>query len=99
MDDQSGDRQGDIRAKPGFQIGLSRLFGAVFWVCVFFGALSWLISQGERLHNAIEQHGVAGGLRQDKTALFYALMAALLFTSSFFAIASLVSWFRSRTQR
>ena len=38
MDDQRANREGSAAVNGHFQIGLRKVFGVMFWVCVFFTA-------------------------------------------------------------
>jgi hypothetical protein len=100
MDDESTDRESDGSSRRGFHISLGRLFGVTFWVCVFFGALSWLMVKSEQAHNLMEQYGVAASRQIDRATwpVTDALMVALLLASPVFAVASLVSWFRNKAK-
>jgi len=68
----------------------------MFWACVLFGALSYVLGISSRWQGAIMQYPSDAAIRQDKTpTLFYALMVALVLASPFLAIASLFDWFRN----
>src|SRR5262245_61747957 len=91
MDDQGTNREGN-GVRRGFRMSLGRLFFVMFCRCVFLGALSWLVSRGERLYSAMDQLGPAAGMRQDRApSLLYAVMVSLLFAAPCFAILSLFS--------
>jgi hypothetical protein len=86
MDDQRIDRTGGDLA-PQFRISLGRLFGALFWTCVFLGSLSWTWSYAARMTSF--EDGV-DAMRADKTSsLTHAIIYALIIASPILALVSL----------
>jgi hypothetical protein len=80
MDDHKTNREGGEVTKRLLQFALGRLFGAMFWGCIFLGAF-WTIQH--ELANG-SHHWLEGGGR---TAVTFALFAA----SPFIAIATLLN--------